>query len=106
MSLTLVNRASPLIDWQLAILHLSITNAERSTRWRPDDPFGVVIGYHLARQLAVLTLVNDPRTAVRLVRSEIKSPEAFAVELSPPIGLRHNRALIVHVQESCGTWMS
>lgn len=95
------------VDWHLAILQVSIPNAERCTRWRPHDPFRIVIGYHLARHLAVLALVKVSWTAVRLVRSEIKGPETVTVERPPSsIGLGHSRAMIIHVHESCGTWIA
>ena len=60
MPLAFLNRGTHFVDWHLVTVHLSIPNAERCTRWRPDDPFRIVIGYHPARQLAVLTLVKAP----------------------------------------------
>ena len=93
--------------WSIAVIHLSIPNAERCTRWRTDDPFKIVIGYRRARQLAVFALVTVPWTAVRLVCFEIKSPETFAVERPPSsIGLGHNRALAVHFHDSSSVWIA
>ena len=60
MPLALFNSGTHIVDWHLAVIHLSIPNAEGSTKWRPDDPFRAIIGYHLARQLAVFTLAKVP----------------------------------------------
>ena len=107
VSLALLICGANLVDRHLAVVHLSIPKAGCNTRWRRDDPFWIVIGYHLARQLAVLALFECSRAAVRLVRSKIKSPEPYAGERSPsPIGLGHNRALTIHLHESCGTWIA
>ena len=104
MPLTFLNSGTHLIDWHLAIVHLSIPNTESRTGRRPYDPFRVIIGYHLARQLAVRALVKIPWTAVRLVRSKIESPKTFTVELYPSsIGFGHNRAFAIHFHESRGT---
>ena len=104
MPLTFLNSGTHLVEWHLAMVHLSTPNSESRTGWRPYDPFGVIIGYYLARQLAVLALVKIPWTAVSLVRSKIKSPKTFTVERSPrSIGFGHNRALAVHFHESSGT---
>ena len=98
-----LNGCTHFIDRHLAIVHLSIINAECCAGRRPYDQLRVIVGYHLARQLAVLTLVDFPWTAVRLIFPKVKGSETFAVERYPgSICFRYNRALTVQFHESRG----
>ena len=82
VSLALFNCVKHLVDWHLAILHLAVPNAERSTRWRLDDPFRIVIAYHLARQLCRLSPVSIAARRDCVMPMGTSIPEALE---TPPV---------------------
>ena len=74
---TVLNCRTHFVDWHLAIVHLSIPNAESSAGWRPYNPLRIIVGYHPTRQLAVFRLVEVPRTATKLICPEVKGSETL-----------------------------